>query len=129
MTDYYEIVRGEYDELSHRGFEWVKRTVEGEKIANTVFAIREEEQGWRITHLPTGFVLVSVYFETRDGAEQFARMVTNIYGDILDTDSITVFKDTRTDREEFAQFVILKDKINNFEGTFSINDLMKMGGE
>jgi hypothetical protein len=94
-----------------------------------VFAIREEDRGWRITHLPTGYLLVTVYFASRAGAEQFARMVTNIYGDVLDTDNLTVFKDTRLDSDEFCAFVELRNKINGFEGVFSIDDLMKMGAE
>jgi len=127
MTEYYSIVRGEYDDRNG-GFEWVNKTVEGEVI-DTVFGIRKEEQGWRITHIPTGFLLVTVYFATLDGAAKFASMVANLYGEVLNTDSITVIRDTRGDCEEFAQFNKLMNKVNEYEGTVSLNDVMKMGGK
>ncbi len=127
MTEYYNIVRGVFDDRG-RGFEWVNKTVEGE-IVDTVFGICKEEQGWRITHIPTGFLLVTVYFATFDGAAKFAGMVANLYGDVLNVDNITVFRDTRGDCEEFAQFNKLKKKINSFEGTFTLDEIIKMGGK
>ncbi len=126
MKEYYSIVRGEYD--ARDVFEWVNKTVEGEVI-DTVFGIRKEEQGWRITHIPTGFLLVTVYFATFNGAAKFAGMVANLYGDVLNTDSITVIRDTRGDCEEFAQFNKLMNKVNEYEGTVSLEDVMKMGGK
>lgn len=133
MKEYYRIIRGVTDKGR---FEWQESMVEG-YIVDTVFGIREEtipmdsvlddeQSGWRITHLPTGYVLVSTYFETFEGAEKFAKIAKNLFGDLLNTDKITIFKDVRTDKEEHHQFYVLKEKMNNVEGVFSIEDLRKL---
>lgn len=134
MKEYYMIIRGEYTDK--RQFKWQEFMVEGYTV-DTVFGIREEQIpmdsvlddekfGWRITHLPTGYLLVSTYFETFEGAEKFAKITKNLFGDLLLTDKITLFKDIRTDMEEYHQFYVLKEKLNNVEGTFSIKDLRKL---
>ncbi len=129
------IIQGEYDDKKR--FSWKESIIEGFAVADTVFGIRretlpldsildDEKFGWRITHIPTGFLLVSTYFETFEGAEKFANITTNLFGDLLNTDKITLFKDVRTDKEEYHQFYVLKEKLNNVEGTFSIKNLGKL---
>ena len=135
MKKHYMIIRGEYDDKKR--FLWKESIVNGFAVVDTVFAIRretlpldsildDEKFGWRITHIPTGYLLVSTYFETFEGAEKFANITTKLFGDLLDTDKITLFKDVRTDKEEYHQFYVLKEKMNNVEGTFSIKDLRKL---
>ena len=135
MKKHYMIIRGEYDDKKR--FLWKESIVNGFAVVDTVFAIRretlpldsildDEKFGWRITHIPTGYLLVSTYFETFEGAEKFANITTKLFGDLLDTDKITLFKDVRTDKEEYHQFYVLKEKMNNVEGTFSITDLRKL---
>ena len=134
MKEDYIIVKGVFGD--RRSLEWQKIMVEGE-IVDTVFAIRkeqipidsildEEEFGWRITHLPTGYLLVSTYFETFEGAKKFANIALKLYGDLLNTTDITVFKDIRTDKEEYHQFYVLKEKMNNIKSAFSMKDLRKL---
>jgi len=131
--EYYSIVRGEYS-LGKRGkFQWVDKTVEG-WIVDTVFGIREEEinpatgrgPGWRITHIPTGFLLVKTYFETLEDATKFARITSNLYGDILQDDDPMIFKKVRTKDERFQQYYVMKEKLNNVTGTFSMDDIGKI---
>ena len=133
--EYYMIIRGEYSKKKQ--FSWNEIMVEGFVVVDTVFGIRrevlpldsildDEKFGWRITHIPTGYLLVCTYFETFEGAEKFANITTKLYGDLLNTDKITLFQDVRTDKEEYHQFYVLKEKLNNVEGIFSIKDLMKL---
>lgn len=135
MKKHYMIIQGEYDDKKR--FSWKESIIEGFVAVDTVFGIRremlpldsildDEKFGWRITHIPTGFLLVSTYFETFEGAEKFANITTKLFGDLLNTDKITLFKDVRTDKEEYHQFYVLKEKLNNVEGIFSIKDLGKL---
>jgi len=133
--EYYRIIRGEYGK--NKSFSWKEIMVEGFVLVDTVFGIRREmlpmdsildddKFGWRITHIPTGYLLVNTYFETFEGAEKFANITTKLFGDLLNTDKIAIFKDVRTDKEEYHQFYVLKEKLNNVEGIFSIKDLRKL---
>jgi len=124
MQEYYSILRPEHNSKG-KFTRWVTVVVEGE-IVDTVFGIRAEGDGWRITHIPTKCLLVDTYFETFEGAKKFAKMTIKLYGELLDTHKITVFRDVRKQKEEYRQFHELMGKMNDFEGVLSISELGKL---
>jgi len=134
MTKHYKIIHGK--QLNKRQHDWEERIVEGE-IVDTVFGIREETipfdsvlddlvTGWRITHIPTGYLLVGTYFATREDAIQFARVTRRMFGDLLETDDIAVLKRIKNDEPEYRQFYDLKERMNNVTGTFSFEQAVNL---
>lgn len=124
MKKHYRIVRG--NQISKRRFVWENKMVAGE-IVDTVFGVRlEEGTGWRITHIPTGFLLVGTYFTTREDAIQFARITRRMFGDLLETDDIAVLKRIKNDKPEYRQFYDLKERMNNATGTFSFEEAVNL---
>ena len=130
MKKYYSIVHGEYDVKNKNRFQWRTRTVSG-YIVDTVFGVRYEEKnlitkngpGWRITHIPSGCLLVSTYFETKEDAIKFARITRNLFGDLLKQADISLLRNAKkgSDDIRFHQFYELKEKLNNTTGTFSMD--------
>jgi len=123
MTKHYKIIHG--NQIDKRRFDWEERMVDGEKV-DTVFGIRKGENGWRITHIPTGYLLVGTYFATREDAIQFARVTRRIFGDLLETDDIAVLKRIKDDEPEYRQFYDLKERMNNVTGTFSFEQAVNL---
>ena len=123
MTKQYKIIHG--NQIDKRRFDWEERMVDGEKV-DTVFGIRKGENGWRITHIPTGYLLVGTYFATREDAIQFARVTRRIFGDLLETDDIAVLKRIKDDEPEYRQFYDLKERMNNVTGTFSFEQAVNL---
>ena len=143
MTKQYKIIHG--NQINKRRFDWEERMVDGEKV-DMVFGIREEEinpkargienawlymngqniTGWRITHIPTGYLLVGTYFATREDAIQFARVTRRIFGDLLETDDIAVLKRIKNDEPEYRSFYEMKERMNNVTGTFSFEQAVNL---
>ena len=143
MTKHYKIIHGK--QTNKRQHDWEERMVTGE-IVDTVFGVREEEinprargienarlymngqniTGWRITHIPTGYLLVGTYFTTREDAIQFARVTRRMFGDLLETDDIAVLKRIKNDEPEYRQFYDLKERMNNVTGTFSFEQAVNL---
>jgi len=123
MTKHYKIIHGK--QINKRQFDWEERRVKGE-IVDTVFGIRKEETGWRITHIPTGYLLVGTYFTTREDAIQFARVTRRMFGDLLETDDIAVLKRIKNNEPEYRQFYDLKERMNNVTGTFSFEQAVNL---
>ncbi len=67
------------------------KVVDGEQI-NTVFAMRKENGGgWRITHLPTGYMFMRGGFPTKEEALAFAMETYAILGnDLLSNDPLVI---------------------------------------
>lgn len=63
--------------------------IHGEKIivegiySGKYFGIRPEDGGWRITHIPTGYLLTCAHFASLEDAQELARGVEKVYGDDL----------------------------------------------
>ena len=144
MTKHYKIIHG--NQIDKRRFDWEERRVYGE-IVDTVFGVREEEinpsargienarlymdgqrkfSGWRITHIPTGYLLVGTYFATREDAIQFARVTRRMFGDLLETDDIAILKRIKNDEPEYRSFYDLKERMNNVTGTFSFEQAVNL---
>ena len=123
MTKHYKIIHGK--QINKRQFDWEERRVKGE-IVDTVFGIRKEEAGWRITHIPTGYLLVGTYFTTKEDAIQFARVTRKMFGDLLESDDIAVLKRIKNDEPEYRQFYDLKERMNNVTGTFSFEQAVNL---
>ena len=135
MKEYYMITQGEYQRNGrHR---WFKTMVSGE-IFNTVFGIREQtipnddvlsevvDTGWRITHIPTGHLLVGNYFTTLNDAKRFCVEVGNLYRHRLEVDDVALFKNNRYENEDFMDFYKKKNRINTWSGKLSFEEAMKL---
>ena len=135
MKEHYMTTKGEYQRNGrHR---WVKIMVSGE-IFNTVFGIREEpipnddvlnevvDTGWRITHIPTGHLILDNYFATLDDAKRFCVEVENLYGHRLQAEDVALYQNNRYENEDFMDFYKKQNRMEMWKDKLSFERAMKL---
>lgn len=110
---FYSILRG--DEFA---------TVTGKKLTIHFAARIEKGWGYRITHLPTGWLLVTPGFESLELARQFATEIETIYGSQLDSQNVRLLEQLAVTGSKLDKFHQLFTEINNQpKRTLSSSDL------
>lgn len=110
-----------------RGDEFV--TVKGIKLTPHFACRIEKGFGYRITHLPTSWLLSTTGFESLEVAQRLAELLELEYGKRLDSQNVRFLADLAETDPKFARYHQLIEEMNNSpKRTISGEDLSEMMG-
>jgi hypothetical protein len=104
--------------------------VSGIKIS-TYFAVKQENHGWLITHLPSGYLLTRCPWGSKSDAKTFIYLVETILGDQLNSPSpyfLKVLIDTDPRIKKLWEFIQhwLNRKNDKYRYVASDKDIIKL---